>query len=88
MSGDTKAHTQVRSKKEKDSSMAQPHEAPNRRSTIGTPPSTPRWVKVLGIVLIVLVALVVILHLTGTSPGGPHSHTMPSSVIEQRVQPL
>ena len=39
---------------------------PDRRSA----PSTPRWVKVLGIIFIVLVLLVVILHLTGNSLGG------------------
>jgi hypothetical protein len=39
---------------------------PNRRS----PPSTPRWVKVSAIIVIVLVLLFVILHLTGLSLGG------------------
>ena len=32
--------------------------------------STPRWVKVFGIIAIVVVLLFVILHLTGNSPGG------------------
>jgi hypothetical protein len=41
----------------------------------GSPPSTPRWVKVLGIIFIALVVLVVILHLTGNSLGGPGMHT-------------
>ncbi|MBM2848786.1 MAG: hypothetical protein HW418_1728 [Anaerolineales bacterium] len=39
---------------------------PDRRS----PPSTPRWVKVSAIIVIVLVLLFVILHLTGLSLGG------------------
>jgi hypothetical protein len=30
---------------------------------------TPRWVKVFGIVALVLVVLVVVLHLTGNTPG-------------------
>jgi len=38
------------------------------------PSSTPRWVKLLGIMALVLVLLFVILHLTGTTPGG---HTVP-----------
>ncbi len=37
------------------------------------PPATPRWVKVFGIVVIVLVLLFVILHLTGRGFGG---HTL------------
>jgi hypothetical protein len=35
-------------------------------------PTTPRWVKVFGIVGIILVVLVVILHLTGLAP---HDHS-------------
>ena len=38
---------------------------------------TPRWVKVFGIIFIVLVLLLVILHLTGNSLGGPHGHILP-----------
>jgi hypothetical protein len=49
---------------------------PDRGSAI----STPRWVKVFGIILIVLVLLFVILHLTGRGLGG---HTPP---IERGVQ--
>jgi hypothetical protein len=41
-------------------------------SNVGSPPSTPRWVKVLGLIALVLVLLFVILHLTG---GGFMSHT-------------
>jgi hypothetical protein len=45
--------------------------APDRNS----PPSTPRWVKITGIIGIALVLLFVILHLTGHSPGGHATHT-------------
>ena len=51
--------------------MSQTHIKPDRGST----PSTPRWVKVFGIIVIVLVLLFVILHLTGNSLGGPGGHT-------------
>ena len=54
-------------------SMAQPHE----RTYHDSPPTTPRWVKVFGIIFIALVLLVVVLHLTGISHGGPGMHTMP-----------
>ena len=40
----------------------------------GSPPSTPRWVKVLVIIFIALVLLVIVLHLTGNSLGGPGGH--------------
>lgn len=40
----------------------------------GSPPNTPRWVKVFGIIAIVLVLLFVILHLAGGGFGG---HTRP-----------
>jgi len=39
-----------------------------------SPPSTPRWVKVFGIVTLILLLLFVILHLTGHGLGG---HTQP-----------
>lgn len=42
----------------------------------GSPPSTPRWVKIFGIILIVLVLAVVVMHLTGTDFGG-HVPPMP-----------
>ena len=51
--------------------MSQTHTKPDR----GSPPSTPRWVKVSAIIVIVLVLLFVILHLTGNSLGGPGGHT-------------
>jgi len=54
--------------------MSQTNLGPDRES----PTSTPRWVKVLGIVAIVLILLFVILHLTGNGigcppPGGLHT---------------
>ena len=52
---------------------------PDRGSTT----STPRWVKVSGIIAIVLVLPFVIMHLTGGGLGG---HTRPSSVTEHGVQ--
>ena len=44
--------------------MSQTHEGPDRRSA----PGTPRWVKVFGVIALVLVLLFVVLHLTGLSP--------------------
>lgn len=53
-----------------------------------SPPSTPRWVKIFGIIAIVLVLLFVIIQLTGIggdhgpgrhiSSGGPGLYTQPS----------
>lgn len=60
---------------------------PDRRSLTSTPPSTPRWVKVFGLIFIILVLLVVILHLAGLGFGGHgDGHTPPASVIEYGVQ--
>jgi hypothetical protein len=55
--------------------MSQTNLGPDR----GSPTSTPRWVKVLGIVAIVLILLFVILHLTGNNLGcpPPGGHTPP-----------
>jgi hypothetical protein len=64
--------------------MAQTHERPDSAS----PPSTPGWVKVTGIIFIILVLLVVVLHLTGYSPGGPGGHSMPMSVVEHSAHLL
>ena len=54
--------------------MSQTHIKPER----GSPPKTPRWVMVLGIIFIALILLFVILHLTGNGigcppPGGLHT---------------
>ncbi len=40
-----------------------------------TPPKTPRWVKIFGVIGLLLVLLFVILHLTGHSPF-MHMHHM------------
>ncbi|MDQ6693348.1 MAG: hypothetical protein M3014_02870 [Chloroflexota bacterium] len=46
--------------------MSQAHEGMDP----DTPPSTPGWVKVLGIIAVVLILLFVGLHLTGLAPVG------------------
>ena len=46
--------------------MSQTHEGPDR----GSPPSTPRWVKVFVIIALILVLLFVIILVTGI--GGEH----------------
>ena len=47
-----------------------PDSGADRSSTAGTP----RWVKVFGIVALVLFLVVVIMHLTGNSMGGHGGH--------------
>lgn len=59
--------------------MADPRRCPDTDddsragSDRGSPPSAPRWVKVSGIIAIILVLLFVILHLTGGGLGS-HAH--------------
>ena len=60
--------------------MSQTPAKPDRRS----PTSTPRWVKVIVIIFIVLVMLFVALHLTGNSLGGPGRHTMSTNNSTQQ----
>ena len=48
--------------------MSQTHDRAERES----PPSTPRWVKVLGVITIVLILLVGIMLLTGEHGPGRH----------------
>jgi len=62
-----------------ETTMPQTHVVPDR----GSITSTPGWVKVFGIIVIVLVLLFVILHLTGRGLGDPGGHTPP---IEHGVQ--
>jgi hypothetical protein len=64
---------------------------PDRESTTGTP----RWVKVFGIIALLLVLLFVIALLTGNHGPGRHAasgdaggHAPPSSVTEHRLQRL
>ncbi len=40
----------------------------------GPSSGTPRWVKVLGVLVLLLVLLVVVLHVTGNSLGGQGDH--------------
>ncbi len=60
--------------------MSQTHGKPDR----GSAPSTPGWVKMFGIIFIVLLVLVVILHLTGHGFGS-HMHML---IREHGVQRL
>jgi hypothetical protein len=70
-------------------------EGPDRGSTASYP-GTPRWVKVFGIIALVLTLLVVVIMVTGVGGGhGPGRHmpsggaggdTPPSSVTVHRVQ--
>lgn len=58
--------------------------SPDRSPTTDRPPPTPRWVKVSGIIVIVLVLLVITMHLA----GGLGNHFPPSSsVIEHGAPP-
>jgi hypothetical protein len=56
---------------------------PNR----GSPPSTPRWVKVSVIIFIILILLFVILHLMGLGFGG-HGLSGHTLLIEHGVEQL
>jgi len=63
--------------------MSQTHEGPDRGSTY----STPRWVKVFGIIALVVVLLLVIGLLTGRlGPGGGHGPNLHIPPTEQGVQ--
>jgi len=56
------------------------------RPELESPPSTPTWVKVMGIIFLILIVLFVILHLAG---GGMQMHggrALPASITEYRVQ--
>ncbi len=53
---------------------------PDRESTTDTRPATPRWVKVFGIIALVLILMLVIMMLSGGSHG-PGRH-MSSSINE------
>lgn len=58
--------------------MSQTDGRPDHGSATSTPPATPRWVKMFGIIFVILVLLFVMLHLTGNSPGGLHGHIVPA----------
>ena len=51
--------------------MSQTHSEPDNRSTSAAP-GMPRWVKVSGVVVVVVIILFAILHLSGAH--GPASH--------------
>jgi hypothetical protein len=68
------------------SKLPESNEDTSVESGHGSTPSTPRWVKVFGIIALILVMLFIILHLTGNNFGGHGGHTAPSSVIEQGVK--
>ena len=60
-----------------DDSNGDPGVGPDRRSNTGTP----RWVKVFGIIAIVLVLLFVVIQFTGVGGGhGPGRHTSSGEV--------
>lgn len=60
--------------------MSQTQMQPNRGSTTSSPPPLPRWVKVFGIIALVLVLLVGVIMLTGGGEHGPSRHTPPATV--------
>ena len=62
------------------------------RPTADRPPSTPRWVKVFGIIVIVVVLLVIAMMFIGGGEHGPNRHSLggdtPSaSLAEGQVPP-
>ena len=61
------------------------------RPTAEWPPGAPRWVKVFGIVAILVVLLIAIMLLTGHGPGrhsgDAGSQVAPSSIMEAFAQP-
>ena len=75
--------------------MSQSQLEPERGATTSTPPRTPRWVKVFGIIALVVVLLLGISLLAGvrhgpglhTPPGDAGGYTLPSSVIEGYTPP-
>jgi len=82
--------------------MADPSPSPDSsdntrmRSDRESPPGTPRWVILFGIIALVVVLLVVIMMVVGggshgpnrhTSSGDPGSDTLPSSVITENHTP-
>ncbi len=64
--------------------MSQTHSEPDRGSV---PPPTPRWVKVFGIIVIVLVLLIGIMIVTGVGgEHGPGRHAPPTLPTELSTQ--
>ncbi len=52
----------------------------------GSPPGTPRWVYMSGIIALILVLLLVVLLLGGGGDHGPRRHAAPLGVIALGVQ--
>lgn len=50
------------------------------------PHTRPRWVKVLGIIILVAVLLVVVMMIAGGGQHGPSRHTQPFKVPEHGMQ--
>jgi hypothetical protein len=59
--------------------MSQPHVKPEHESTLSTPPGMPRWVKMLGIITLILILLVGIMLLTGEHGPGRHAPSADAS---------
>lgn len=68
----------------RDDPLSYPTASPDARvqPDRGSPPSTPRWVKVFGLIAVVLLLLFVGLHVTGYAP----THMPPSSGTEHGLQ--
>ncbi len=68
--------------------MAEPPEQQNRDPYARAEPArqsstgTPRWVKVFGIVLAVVVLLLAVVFLVGGGNHGPSRHSAPASVVK------
>ena len=60
---------------------------PDRGSTTDTPPGMPRWVKVSGIITLVLVLLLVVVMVAGGGRHGPGRH-MPSGSPGGHTAPI
>ena len=59
----------------------------NNRLDPNAPPSTPRWVKILLIIFVILVALFIVLHLMGFGLGG-HGMGEHTLLIEHGLKAL
>lgn len=59
------------------------------RPAADRPPGTPRWVKVFGIIAVIVILLIAIMLLTGHGPGrhSAGSQVAPSGVMEAFAQP-
>jgi hypothetical protein len=63
--------------------VSQSHIEPENKSTTTTPPGLPRWVKVSGVFVVVLIILFAILHLSGAH--GPGSHMTSNDHMDQMM---